>query len=209
MTNIASSTALSGKAIPVVLDGEPGVNQCPYIDWFRFSQCTIKTCKNYSEKTKTRCLGIDREVPVSNKIISDAEIHLFKFSHESVSTRLVSMRRKKAVARVKLMLTLHGYISWIAAKYGSSAEANREWHAPQLGVVESAYPLKVRHLGFKNWMWRALLNEKEFAKFTSERAGECSEIGITDLLNIDAENLNDLRRVIAVLAAPKEAMRLS
>lgn len=188
------------RMIPVTLDqGE--ANQCPYVSWFRFQKCTIRSCKNFSTKTKSCCLAIDREAPTGNKIISDAEIHLFKYPNDGVSTRHVSMKRKKAVDRVKCMLMLHSFIVHIKGKYGSSSEVEREHFDPAIGVAESAYPLRIPRLQFKNWMWTRLLSETEFALFLKDSQGECAEFGMHDLLSMSEDGLRSLRQVVAFVSA--------
>lgn len=187
----------TSKMIPIELDREDSGNTCPYIGWYRFQKCTISTCKNFSTKTKSSCLAIDREAPIGNKVISDAEIHLYKYPDADVSTRLVSMRRKKAVTKVKCMLALNGYLAHLRIKYSMTSEAMQEYRAPEIGVAESSYPLRVPQLQFKNWMWHVLLSAKEYAAFTNIGDGECSEFELHDLLSLSSGDLESLRQVVA------------
>lgn len=192
--NMAVDTVSSSKLIPIELDSS---SQCPYIGWYRFQKCTISTCKNFSAKTRSSCLALDREAPVGNKIISDAELNLYKYPDAGVSTRLVSMRRKKAVARVKSMLALNGYIAHLRVKHGMTSEAAQEYRAPEIGVAESAYPLRVPQLQFKNWMWKLLISDKEYEAFTMIGGGECADIELHDLLSMTRDDLESLRQVVA------------
>lgn len=183
------------KLIPVTLvEGE--TRQCPYVSWFRFKTCTIKTCKNFTDKTASKCLAIDREAPTGNKVISDAEIHLFKFHNDNVSTRLVSMRRKKAVDRVKCILALHGFIEHLKAKY--TGEERKGWFIhPLLTETRAKYPLKIKRLGFENWMWPFIVSKREYKLFANHGRGECAEFGIHELLAVEQQELEQLRKAIA------------
>lgn len=199
--NMAVPDSAKSKLIPVVLD--ESTNRCPYIGWYRFKECNITTCKNFTTKTASRCLGIDRKAPSGNKVISDAELHLFKFPEDDVSTRLVSMRRKRAITKVKCILSLNGYLNHLRMKYEGTAEQSREYRAPAIGVAESSYPLKIGRLRFKNWMWKLLLSEKEYAAFAqSGGGGECLEFELHDLLSMTKEQLGVLRQVVASVSVP-------
>jgi len=167
-------------------------NQCAYVDWYRFNQCSIKTCKFYTVETKTHCLAIDREAPSGTKFISDAEIHLFKFKQDKISTRLVSMRRKAAVERVKAILILDEFISFI-----------RKNHLPikikknkQLKQIKKEYPFKIKELNFKSWMWRYVVSESEYAKFVkSKKEGDCKEFTLHQILGYTKEQLTSIQKL--------------
>jgi hypothetical protein len=185
-----------GKDIPLTLAVEEPVSTCPYRSWYRFKTCNIKTCKNYTSRTATKCLALDRESPTGNKIISDAELHLFKFSEMGVSTRLVSHKRKKAVTRVKQLLALSHFLEHVQRTYGSTSAEARVFKDPELQDMESQYPLKVKRLHFENWMWPFLISRREYKVFASRGTGEASEFTVMDLLDIPQSKLEGLRKIV-------------
>ncbi len=167
--------------------------QCVYIDWYKFKQCTIRTCKNYSSGTVTRCLAIDRVQPMGNKIISDAELHLFKFPGTGVSTRLISIKRKKAVTRVKCILILQKFIEYIRLYHEPD---ERYWSGKLVERLELDYPLRVMRLGYMNWMLPYLTSRKTYAKFASKNGGECEAFKIHTLLGMTEMKFKALRKSI-------------
>lgn len=175
------------RTIPIVTDGP--IHTCIYVEQFQFRQCTIKTCKNFTPITASRCLAIDRVQPVGNKIISDAELHLYKYSTEKVSTRLISLKRKKAITRVKAILILHSLLEYIRENYKPKG---RVWDGSTMVKAESEYPLKVRRLQFKNWMWPYLVSKKVWNKFATKKGGECAAFKPYMLLNLDRESFDSL-----------------
>lgn len=183
------------KLIPVTLE-DSGIKTCPNVGWYQFKSCTVKTCKNYTDRTESRCLALDREAPVGTKIISDSELHLFKFPKDGVSTRLVSMKRKRAISRVKCILALHGFIEYLQDKYGSTQHAAVVCNRAVLLDAESRYPLKVKRLEFENWMWQFIMSEAEYAEFASQGPGECAAFGLHELLDMKVEALEDLRYAV-------------
>lgn len=157
------------------------VYTCVYVEQFKFHECTIKSCKNYTDVTTTKCLAIDRVQPVGNKIISDAELHLYKFSKEKVSTRLISIKRKKAIMRVKGILILHSFIEYIRDNHKPKGFA---YSTKTIEKLESDYPLKVSKLQFYNWMWPYLTSKKVWRKFAKKKGGECHTFKVYMLLNL-------------------------
>lgn len=165
------------------------IKACVYIPQYMFRACTIKTCKNYTAITSSRCLAIDRVQPIGNKIISDSELHLFKFSEAGVTSRLISIKRKKAVFRVKAILVLYSYLQYIKEHYKPTGELFRGKHIEK---AEVSYPLKVRKLGFRNWMWRFMVDPEVYAKFTKKKEGECSTFKVHMLLDVTAMKFENL-----------------
>lgn len=168
------------REIPI--RAERPVHSCIYVENFQFHECTINSCKNHTEVTITKCLAIDRVQPSGNKIISDAELHLYKFSDRKVSTRLISIKRKKAIMRVKGILILHAFIDYI--RDGYREKAKKEYTCKIIDKLESSYPLKVRKLQFENWMWPYLTSKKVWRKFATHKGGECEEFKVFMLLNL-------------------------
>jgi hypothetical protein len=178
-SKIIKGTIKNSTNVPTALK----VNTCVYVPQFKFHTCTIKTCKNYTDVTATHCLAIDRVQPLGNKIISDAELHMFKFNADGVTSRLVSLKRKKAIYRVKAILILNQFIEFIKSNYKSNGLA---FNGKSVEKAELSYPLKIRKLKFQNWMWEYLVDQKVYAKFTKQKEGECGLFKIYMLLNLTA-----------------------
>lgn len=168
------------REIPILADRP--INSCIYVAGFQFHECTITSCKNHTEVTITKCLAIDRVQPAGNKIISDAELHLYKFSDKKVSTRLISIKRKKAIMRVKGILILHAFIEYI--RDGYKPKSDEVYNMKAIRRAEASYPLKIRKLQFENWMWPYLTSKKVWRKFASHKGGECEEFKVCMLLNL-------------------------
>ena len=158
------------------------INQCVYVHWYKFKQCRIKTCKNYTSITSTHCLTIDRVQPAGVKIITDAELHMYKFPADNISTRLVSLKRKKALTRVKSVLILRQFIAYLYGKYAQ--EEAKDVHTKYTERAEKAFPLKIQKLGFRRWMWHHLVSAQEYKEFTRGREGECTLFALHDLLHM-------------------------
>jgi len=161
---------------------EQKIHQCVYVPWFHFKKCTIKTCKNFTSITETQCLALDRVQPSGVKVITDAELHMYKFPNAKISTRLVSMKRKKALARVKSVLILKEYLAWIYSKYKDTQQVSKQNRYTE--KVEKAFPLKIKQLRFENWMWPHLVSEAEYREFTRNHEGECSQFTLQELLHM-------------------------
>lgn len=158
------------------------VQSCVYVPTYKFKKCEISSCKNWSSVTKTSCLAIDRVQPIGNKVISDAEIHLFKFSEAGVTGRLVSAKRKRAVTRVKCILTLHAYLVWIRGKF--TPEVGKFYRGKHVEKAELEYPLRISKVGFKNWMWPYLVDPEVYKQFLGKKEGECTEIELYHMLDM-------------------------
>ncbi len=195
MNMAAGFTANGLIPIRLVNGGEEELNTCVYVGWYRFKRCGIKTCKNYTSRTENGCLALDRQAPIGNKIISDSELNLFKFHEDGISTRAASQKRKKAVNRVKGILALRGYIEHIHQKYRISLNSELRFTDPLLLGARKVYPLKVKRLGFKNWMWPLLLNEREYKAFAEKKGGEIAQIALHELLDVTPQRLEEYRAV--------------
>lgn len=160
------------------------IHTCPFVEWYQFKRCEIKTCKNYTSVTESRCLDIDRVKPSGSKFISDAELHLFKFDGTGVTTRLVSLKRKKAVDRVKSIIILYKYIEFIRTKYESQGENSPLVMGRYAQAAQKTDPLKIRKLNWKNWMWHYLVDPDVHAEFLEQHGGECKEFKIEQLLRL-------------------------
>lgn len=168
------------------MNDKPIVRQCVYVPWYRFVMCTIDSCKNYTEALPCRCLAIDRKQPEGTKIISDEELRYYKFNGQSISTRLVSMKRKAAINRVKSVLILREYIQHIQKTYGVAGQQAVFQHK-ELRDREANFPLKIKMLGFQNWMWEYLVDSKVYDSFKKSKDGDCQDIVIADLLGFNEQ----------------------
>lgn len=157
------------------------INVCLYQEWYKFHTCSIRSCKNYTEVTKSKCLAIDRVQPVGSKVISDSELHYFKFSDKNVSTRLISLKRKKAVTRVKAILILNSLIEYIRDECKPVGE---ELSGKAVEKLESSYPLKIKKLGYARWMLPYIVDEKFYKKFLKKKEGECSSFKLCTILSL-------------------------
>lgn len=153
---------------------------CPYVDWYQFTSCTIKTCKNYTEQTARKCMAIDRVRPEGAKVISDAEIHMYKLHEAGISGRLVQIKRKKAVDRIKCMLILFKFINYLRL----NKENGGMFNTPLLLEVEESYPFKINRLGWENWMWEYLLDETVWKEFLHGASGECNDYPLHQIISL-------------------------
>lgn len=168
---------------------------CPQSDWFKFKTCTIKTCKNYTEETVSKCLGIDRIKPEGSKVISDAEIHMFKFRKAGITTRLVQIKRKEAIERIRFILVLQRFVSWIKATYTSGAVFTLD----ALLDAEDVFPLKIRRLGWENWMWEYFIDEDVWVEFCKKAGIKPSEVNQGQLLFMKASRYEKLVQALTVV----------
>lgn len=161
---------------------------CPVVPWYRFKECEISTCKNFTKETKHRCLELDRKKPAGTKQFSDSELNLFKFKDRKISTRLVQMHRKNAVQNVKSILILHKFIVWLDENFTTRSRHPR----PELKELEKIYPLRVKRLGWKNWMWGYILQPEVWNRFVEKMGGECATFSVHQLLCIKLDQYEDV-----------------
>lgn len=152
----------------------------------------MKTCKNFTEATTSKCLAIDRVKPEGAKPISDAELNLYKMRDAQISTRLVQVKRKKAVDRVKHMLALKRFVDFIAENKIGGGRFDYE----ELIEAENEYPLKVGRLGWRNWMWEYLLDADVWNEFLTQNAGECATYSVAQLLALSSTEYELLVNVL-------------
>ncbi len=158
------------------------LHECIYLENYRFYECSVKTCKNWSAEVKTRCLGIDRINPIGNKHISDSEILIYKLKDTNVQLRMVSLRRKEAVDSIKCMYILDKFIGWIV----DNGEPIKGYQPkPSMLECEKRYPLKVKLLKFESWMWY-YMTELVYTEFTNRVGGETVDYSMKDLLDLSA-----------------------
>jgi hypothetical protein len=185
------------KPLPENINDLP-VHTCVFVPEYKFKVCEITTCKNYSAVTPCCCLAIDRAKTQGTKFISDAELHLFKYSAKKVTTRFVAMKRKKAVDRVKNILILKKLIDYIRDMYEAQGESSPFIKGKYAQKAQTIYPLYIEKLGFKNWMFHYLIDEevqKEFIE--SNTGGECKKLEINKILNLSDFVYNKILKEIA------------
>lgn len=134
---------------------------CIYVPWYKFKQCEVRTCKNWTDKTTHKCLAVDRVRPEGSKIISDAEINYYKFAEQGISSRLIQIKRKKATSRVEAIIMLSEFIKFIK----ENCESGGVFKTQVSDRMEARYPLKFKKVGFENWMWEYLTDEKVLDAF--------------------------------------------
>ncbi len=165
---------------------------CPLVDWYKIRHCDIPTCKHYTAETQHHCLELDRRKPEGTKQFSDAELNLYKFKNRKISTRLVQMHRKSAVQNVKAILVLRGYIDWIAENF----KPLKRYKQADMRLLEQEYPLKIKRLGWQNWMWQYFLDDEIWKKFVQRSEGECKQFSQHLLLGIKLTRYEILVRSI-------------
>lgn len=168
--------------------------QCVFVDWYRFKRCEVTTCKNWTSRTEHACLGVDRVQPTGNKIISDSELHYFKFYDSGISTKYVSIKRKETTQRVKAILTLHSFLRFISTRYGERPK--QSFLNPRIQTLEKKYPFKVKRLGYENWMLPYLVSKKAFKAFLHGKEGEVMELSLSEVLGIPPTRLVKLTQII-------------
>lgn len=167
---------------------------CPYNRWYRFHECCIATCKNYTERTEHHCLAVDRVQPTGTKIISDAELHYYKFHSDGISTKYVSIKRKEATERVVAILTLRAFIEYIGTNYKPGPAGGLHGNKILL-KRESVYPLRIAKLQFKPWMWPYIADPKVFKKFKQGKSGTILDVALCELLDVTPNKMESLTKL--------------
>jgi hypothetical protein len=184
------------------------IRTCPYVEDYKFKLCEITTCKNYSIVTNCHCLSIDRVSTTGIKVISDAELNLFKFSEKKVTTRLISMRRKQAIERVKCMLILKRYLDFVIEKYELQGENSPFIKGRYIQSAQTRYPLSTRKLRFKNWMWHYIVDPVVLEEFKEQhKGGECKEFKIEQMLNVTSLKYERLLKEIKISTKPEKVRK--
>lgn len=157
---------------------------CPVVEWYKFHACDITTCKNYTSETQHHCIELDRKRPIGAKQFSDAELNFYKFKKRGVSTRLVQIYRKEAIDRVKHIVILQKFIEYLI----ENRKAEGSFTNSLVLRAEKRYPLRIKRLGWKNWMWQHLIVDQTFETFKTNAGGECVGVSVHQLLSITEED---------------------
>lgn len=191
MRKTENITVLSGTALE---DAQPKV--CVYNRWYKFHKCCITTCKNYTERTAHHCLAVDRVQPTGTKIISDSELHYYKFHADGISTKYVSIKRKEATERVVAILTLRSFIEYIDTNYRQKQQRlSLTTSNPSLLKREGLYPLRIAKLQFKPWMWQYIADPKVFKKFKQGKSGAILDVALCELLDVTPNKMESLTKL--------------
>jgi hypothetical protein len=87
--------------------------QCPLVSDYQFcTHCTIKSCVNYTPRTKNRCLSLDVR-PSADSPITDSELLHYKFPDKELSVKDVTRIRKRAEDRVHQWIIFHKVVTFI------------------------------------------------------------------------------------------------
>lgn len=140
------------------------IKQCPEHPGFRFrTQCTISSCKFFTEHTKNRCMALDTVFTASEKGITDSELCVLKFPEHDKKT--VFSIRKSAQDRVHAIMVLHQF-----AKHCEEHESQKDGfpyikHAnPLVDRLVKTKVFKLRLLGLKPWMLKFLCDDSYVRK---------------------------------------------
>lgn len=80
--------------------------QCPLFDGYRFkTKCQVDTCKYYTERTKSKCMGLDTVFSATEKGVTDAELRFLKIPEQT--KREAFVLRRDAQEKVQVILALH------------------------------------------------------------------------------------------------------
>ena len=173
---------MNARTLPVKVKVEeapqPQIKTCPYVEWYQFKVCTIKSCKNFNTVTPSRCLAVDRIRPEGTKVISDAELNLYKFPESGLSTRVIQIKRKRATDRITSLLLLSRFIEYIKENF----EEGGVFTTPIINEAETKYPLNIPKLGWENWMWEYLMDESVWEAFCKKVGGQSKEFPVQRLL---------------------------
>jgi len=158
--------------------------QCTYVDWYKFRQCTVQSCKNCTDRTEHRCLGVDRVQPAGNKTISDAELHYFKLHKLGYSTKYVSVKRKEAIKKVQAILVLNKFLQYVAETYKN--RPHLVFVASAVTAIEGQYPLNLDRLIYENWMLNYLVSNKVWNRFKKGKLGEIQDLTLPEVLGMSS-----------------------
>lgn len=168
----------------------PPVKQCPLQPDYKFrTQCRIRTCRNFTPCTESRCLALDTRFSSDDKTVSDGELLRYKFGDKEMSVKDVTKIRKRAVDSVMSSLSLYRLISAIMERH--SREEGFAYVPGQSEIVDrvvTSKPLRIKLLRFEPWMLKFLLDTDFVSgvletKFKVKDALRLKPAEYTELLN--------------------------
>lgn len=135
------------------------VKQCPEHGEYKFkTNCTIETCKFFTNHTKNKCMALDTKFAASEKGITDSELCILKFP--SLDKKTVFAIRKSAQERVRSIIVLHHF-----AKHCADTEdpgdgfVHIKGENPLIDELINSRVFKLRLLGLHPWMLRFLCDD--------------------------------------------------
>lgn len=133
---------------------------CPLNEDYRFfGRCRIKSCKNQTSLTKRGCIALDHIYPGGEKVISDAELMVYKFRGEASSVRSVGSKRKRATTYVRQYILFYYFIQFIRERFASpTIFYYSEGIEPLVDNILALKPMKRERLAFKPWMLPHVMN---------------------------------------------------
>lgn len=156
-------------------------NVCPQRSEYCFKeQCSITSCKYFSEQTERRCLALDVRFSSGEKT-TDAELKMYKFP--DLSSQKIAALRKNAVGRAENIIRLYVLIQRIELE-------RRVWQyvpSPILDTILARKPLRITKLGFEPWMLFYLCDRNYVVKHTGVEPHELlwmKEVEYQTLANI-------------------------
>lgn len=165
------------------------IHECRYIENYRFSQCCLKKCKNYSPFVESRCIAVSRVDPIGEKAFSDAELLFFKLRDEGIQARAASLKRKEAVDRIKGVMLFSSYIQFLNKNY---KEKQQDFELRRIHIELSKEKIfKSKTLGFESWMWQFVENKKIFEEFKNSVDLEV-EFTLDDMLCLSKPKMKQL-----------------
>lgn len=147
---------------------------CPYYENYKFSECCNQKCKNWTDKTKTKCLSIDRKPPDGIKFISDTEICYYK---NGSSVRTTQYQRKQALERIIAILILKDFISYLDMNYTEKRDLSYK------SDLDNVFPFNEKSLNWKPYL-RPLLKEREFTKYKKHKMGKVLSFTLYHIIDI-------------------------
>ena len=141
-------------------------NDCPLVDWYKFKdKCQIKTCKYYTSRYKSGCLGIEHKFASGEKVITDSEILYYKFPGEKMTARGVATLRKKTLQQVKFTVVLSSFIEYLEDNVSDNDFIYIPGTSKTIDKALARSALRFKQLGYKQWMLPYLTHSQYWESF--------------------------------------------
>ena len=177
------------EQIPVVNKTE--VSECPEQDFFAYlGKCPINTCQYHTTETSRGCLALDRKES-SNKVITDIELHHYKFKNTGITQRNVNTKRKVAIGRVRNLIVLQYFIFYIEERFNEEDGLQYEPGISQrVDALVNSYPLRIKRLKFKPWMLAFVLDESILQEYMDSAVqNKNSDVNLKNMLDLVPKKL--------------------
>ena len=144
-------------------------NQCPLVDWYSFeNKCSIRTCKYFTQRLPSGCLGIGHTFSAGDKSITDSEILLYKFAGEDMTARGVASLRKKTLNNVKSTMVLCKFIEYLEETVQEKDFVYIPGTSKAIDKALAKSPLRFKQIGYKQWMLPYLTHSAVWAEFVKK-----------------------------------------